>query len=229
MIGFQKSVTTIRWRYKQKSTTLLFDASFLHFLSNDRSGSKEALIYFCGLSPQSGVWYFSRAPPRKSESDSFQHSDFRRSRNERTQYIHKFFPTNFFTRQRSCPVTLYNQPQGAAEGGERMSQSERRQRLLEVLCLRRYDTCANLAQEFHVCQRTIRYDIEALMCSYPVETVCGRFGGGVRVMEGYYYHHKPSYDNALNPKQTALLRRLRKQLAGDDRDTISSILVQFAP
>ncbi len=92
MIGFQKSVATIRWRYKQKSTTLLFDASFLHFLSNDRSGSKEALIYFCGLLPQSGVWYFSCAPPRKSESDSFQHSDFRRSRNERTQYIHKFFP-----------------------------------------------------------------------------------------------------------------------------------------
>ena len=57
-----------------------------------------------------------------------------------------------------------------------MSPSERRQRLLEVLCLRRYDTCANLAHEFHVCQRTIRYDIEILMCSYPIETVRGRYG-----------------------------------------------------
>ena len=85
MIGFQKSVTTIRWRYKQKSTTLLFDASFLHFLSNDRSGRKEAPIYFCGLSPQAGVWYFSRAPPQKSESDSFKHSDFWR--------LHKWFMT----------------------------------------------------------------------------------------------------------------------------------------
>lgn len=100
---------------------------------------------------------------------------------------------------------------------------------MEVLCLRRYDTCANLAHEFHVCQRTIRYDIEALMCSYPIETVCGRFGGGVRVMDGYYYHHKSSADRVLNPKQTALLMRMRKQLADDDRDTLDSILVQFAP
>ena len=110
-----------------------------------------------------------------------------------------------------------------------MSPSERPQKLLEVLCLRRYDTCANLAREFHVCQRTIRYDVEALMCSYPIETVCGRFGGGVRVMEGYYYHHKSANDRTLNKKQTALLRRLRNQLAGEDRDTINSILVQFAP
>lgn len=100
---------------------------------------------------------------------------------------------------------------------------------MEVLCLRRYDTCANLAHEFHVCQRTIRYDIEALMCSYPIETVCGRFGGGIRVMDGYYYHYKSSADKVLNSKQTALLRRMRKQLADDDRDTLNSILVQFAP
>lgn len=110
-----------------------------------------------------------------------------------------------------------------------MSPSERRQKLLEVLCLRRYDTCANLAREFDVCQRTIRYDIEALMCSYPIETVCGRYGGGVRVMEGYYSNHKSSVNKTLNPEQTALLRKLRGQLTGNDLDTINSILVQFAP
>ena len=110
-----------------------------------------------------------------------------------------------------------------------MSPSERRQKLLEVLCLRRYDTCANLAHEFHVCQRTIRYDVEALMCSYPIETVHGGRHGCVRVMEGYYYHHKSSGDKILNPKQAALLRRLRDQLVGEDRDTLNSILVQLAP
>ena len=109
-----------------------------------------------------------------------------------------------------------------------MSPSERRQKLLEVLCLRRYDTCANLAHEFHVCQRTIRYDIETLMCSYPIETVCGRYGG-VRVMDGYYFHYKSTASKALNQKQTALLKRLRGQLEGDDLDTINSILVQLAP
>ena len=115
------------------------------------------------------------------------------------------------------------------EGGERMSPSERRQELLELLCLRRHDTYGNLAQEFHVSKRTICRDVAVLMCSYPVETVCGRFGGGVRVMEGYYYHHKSYGRKSLTQKQTALLRRLRDQSVGEDHDIINSILVQFAP
>lgn len=142
--------------------------------------------------------------------------------------LYKIFRKIFVTRQEPCQVTLYDCKQGAMEGGECMSPSERRQKLLEVLCLRRHDTCANLAHEFHVCQRTIRYDIEELMCSYPIETVCGRFGGGVRVLDGYYCHQK-SFIHALTPKQTVLLKKLRDQLVGDDLDTINSILVQFAP
>ena len=109
-----------------------------------------------------------------------------------------------------------------------MSAAERRQRLLEVLCLRRQDTYDNLAREFNVCKRTIRYDVAALMCSYPIETVSGRYGG-VRVASWYHLGYKPSDRITLNPKQTTLLRRLRDQLVGDDRDTINSILVQFAP
>ncbi len=48
-------------------------------------------------------------------------------------------------------------------------------------------------------------------------------------MEGYYYHHKPSADKILNQKQRVLLKRLRDQLVGEDRNMINSILVQFAP
>lgn len=110
-----------------------------------------------------------------------------------------------------------------------MSPSERRQQLLEVLCLRRHDTYGNLAQEFNVSKRTICRDVAVLMCSYPIETVCGRFGGGVRVLEGYYCYQKSSTRKALTSKQTLLLRRLREQLDGDDLNTINSILVQFAP
>lgn len=110
-----------------------------------------------------------------------------------------------------------------------MSPTERRQALLEVLCLRRHDTYGNLAHEFNVSKRTICRDIAVLMCSYPLETVCGRFGGGVRVMEGYYCHHRSAVTKSLTQKQTALLRRLRDCLSDDDRDTINSILVQFAP
>ncbi len=109
-----------------------------------------------------------------------------------------------------------------------MSAADRRQRLLEVLCLRRQDTYDNLAREFNVCKRTIRYDIAALMCSYPIETVSGRYGG-VRVASWYHLSRQSSDHKCLNQKQTALLRRLRDQFVGDDRDTIISILVQFAP
>lgn len=112
---------------------------------------------------------------------------------------------------------------------EDMTPSERRQQLLEVLCLRRHDTYSNLAREFGVSERTICRDVAVLMCAYPIETVCGRFGGGVRVLNGYYCYHKSSVHKTLTPKQTALLRRLRKQLQGNDFDTINSILVQFAP
>lgn len=110
-----------------------------------------------------------------------------------------------------------------------MTPTERRQKLLEVLCFRRHDTCDNLAHEFCVSNATIRRDVAVLMCSYPIETVCGRYGGGVKVAEGYYLNHKLSERKGLSSKQTALLRKLRNQLAGDDLNTLNSILVQFAP
>lgn len=63
------------------------------------------------------------------------------------------------------------------KGGGNMRAAERRRELLEVLCLRRYDTCENLACEFHVSKRMIYSDIELLTCSYPIETVRGHGGG----------------------------------------------------
>ncbi len=106
-----------------------------------------------------------------------------------------------------------------------MNAVERRQELLEVLCRRRHDTYGNLACEFNVSKMTIRRDVAALMCSFPIETVCGRYGGGVRVADGFYLNRR----KVLTPKQTALLSKLKSQLADDDLDTLNSILLQFAP
>lgn len=106
-----------------------------------------------------------------------------------------------------------------------MSPVERRQQLLEVLCRRRHDTCENLAHEFNVSKRTIYSDIERLMCSYPVETVCGRYGGGIRVQDGFYIRRHET----LTPKQADLLRKLCSQFEGSDLDTLNSILSDFAP
>ena len=105
-----------------------------------------------------------------------------------------------------------------------MTPTERRQKIIEVLCIRRHDTCDNLAHEFNVSNATIRRDVGVLMCAYPVETVCGRYGGGVQIKDTYYPYRK-----TLNAKQIALLTRLSAQLDGDDLATISSIIFQPAP
>ena len=105
-----------------------------------------------------------------------------------------------------------------------MNVSERRQRLLEVLCLRRHDTYDNLAQEFHVSKMTIRRDITALTCSYPIETFRGCYGGGIHLRDDY-----PPYRKTLSAKQIELLIRLSAQLDGDDLATMSSIIFQLAP
>lgn len=92
-----------------------------------------------------------------------------------------------------------------------MSLSERRQRLLEVLSLRRCDTYDNLAREFNVSKRTIRYDVAALMCSYPIETTTGPYGG-VKVADWYHTSHQDSAPKLLTEKQFALLIRLKVYL-----------------
>ena len=71
-----------------------------------------------------------------------------------------------------------------------MSPGERQQKLLEVLCFRRYDTIDNLARELKVSRRTICRDLVVLMCSYPIETVRGRYGGGVKIADGFHLNQR---------------------------------------
>ena len=63
---------------------------------------------------------------------------------------------------------------------------DRRQEILQRLSDRRQDTIENLMTEFGVSRSTIKRDIEILACSAPIYTVQGN-GGGIRVMDGYYY------------------------------------------
>ena len=104
-----------------------------------------------------------------------------------------------------------------------MDAVERRQQILELLCQRRKDTMQNLAAELGVSERTIRRDVEILTRSYPLETVCGRYGGGVRVADWYHLDRQ-----RMSPKQTALLRRLGADLRGEDLEVMEQILLKFA-
>ena len=103
-----------------------------------------------------------------------------------------------------------------------MNPWERRQKILEALCLRRHDTYGNLAHEFNVSIRTIRRDIIILTCSYPLETVQGSHGG-IRVAEWFHLDRR-----TLNAGEVALLRRLGESLDGPDLEKLNRIITQFS-
>ncbi len=104
-----------------------------------------------------------------------------------------------------------------------MTASDRRAAILNTLMLRRKDTASNLAAEFGVSERTIRSDITALMCSYPIEMKQGRYDGGIEVAP--WYHMDRRY---LAPEQVDLLKRLAPGLDQKDLQVLNSIITQFA-
>lgn len=55
---------------------------------------------------------------------------------------------------------------------------KRREAILEILCRKKHVTYQELVWKFGVARGTIRKDVLYLMCSYPIETVRGRYGGG---------------------------------------------------
>lgn len=102
-----------------------------------------------------------------------------------------------------------------------MTAAERRQAILEALCVRRHDTRENLAFEFGVSKRTIEYDVLELSLTYPIYTTQGN-GGGIHVVDGFYLD-KPR----LNEKEIALLSKILPTLTGEDKKTMSEILKKY--
>ena len=103
-----------------------------------------------------------------------------------------------------------------------MSTKERRMRIIEKLCKRRFDTMLNLSIEFNVTKRTIENDIAALSLEYPIYTVSGN-RGGVHVVEGYYLNKK-----YLSNKQVKILVEISVTLKGERLKILKTILRDFA-
>ena len=99
---------------------------------------------------------------------------------------------------------------------------ERRQKILEILCLRRHETTENLAHEFNVSRGTIRRDITVLTCSYPIETVQGGHGG-VRVADWFHLDRR-----TLNSDEITFLRKLERLLDSADREMLNRIITTFS-
>ena len=66
-----------------------------------------------------------------------------------------------------------------------MGTAERRLEIMKLLCKRRYETMANLSQEFGVSVRTIQRDIDELTFLMPLYIKSGRYEGGIYVDEAY--------------------------------------------
>ena len=104
-----------------------------------------------------------------------------------------------------------------------MRAHERRMAIWHSLCCRRQDTMAHLATEHNVCLRTIYYDVEILSLIYPIETIRGRYHGGIKLPD--WYIPKP---HTCSPAQLELLTRLQKSLQGNDLIIMTSIIQQFS-
>lgn len=104
-----------------------------------------------------------------------------------------------------------------------MSTYERRWRLIQILCMRRYDTYDNLAAEFNVSRGTIYNDILVLMRVHPIETIQGR-NGGVKIAEGYYLDYQ-----YFTPEQAHFLKGMRVFVDGEKLVMLNRMLTQFAP
>ncbi len=86
-----------------------------------------------------------------------------------------------------------------------MGTAERRDKLLKILCQRRYETIPNLAQEIGVSPRTIQRDIEIISLTEPIYTKVGRIDGGVYIVEGFYQDRM--YMNSI---EIAVLKKLKE-------------------
>lgn len=104
-----------------------------------------------------------------------------------------------------------------------MSASERRQEIMNILVNRRQETAKNLAAEFGVSEKTIYNDVLVLTRNYPLETVKGRYGGGIKLVDWF----RPTR-NVLCEEQKRALEKACTLLSGEDLVALQSILTQFS-
>ena len=103
-----------------------------------------------------------------------------------------------------------------------LSALDRREELIATLYVRRYDTAINLAHEFRVSKDTIYRDIKIICLKHPIETYAGN-GGGVKVIGNARHDRK-----YLNEKQEAFLKKLLPKVAGEDIETLESLIRDFS-
>lgn len=100
-----------------------------------------------------------------------------------------------------------------------MSAAVRRMAIWNTLCSHRQVKMKELAAAHGVTIRTIRFDIEQLSLTHPIETVRGRYDGCVKVAEWY-----EATSNPLNEMQMSFLIGLLASAEGTDAIMLCSII-----
>ena len=111
-----------------------------------------------------------------------------------------------------------------------MGTAERRMEIMRVLCRRRFETISNLAMEFGVSERTIARDIEILSATEPIYTQCGRYGGGIYVVDNYYMDRMYMSDTELDVLyKLAALSEKKAMCVLDEKemDVLKRIITQY--
>lgn len=103
--------------------------------------------------------------------------------------------------------------------------NERRIAIWQTLCTNRQTTMSALAAKYHVCIRTIRYDIEYLSLTRPIETVHGRYGGCVKIADDYIPSKAPITQEQMD-FLVQLVERLSEKEAGMMVDIIHTLSPQ---
>ena len=106
-----------------------------------------------------------------------------------------------------------------------MTAAERQDRIIAMLRTERMVTMKRLAIALGCSMSTVNRDIATLSANgFPIETVRGRYGGGVKLMD--WYHPQLL---SLCPEQMSLLRKIAPMLDVKELQVLNSIIDQFGP
>ncbi|MBR3764239.1 MAG: DeoR family transcriptional regulator [Clostridia bacterium] len=99
-----------------------------------------------------------------------------------------------------------------------MEAIERRMAIWFTLCRQRQVTISHLSEKYKVSPRTIRYDIEVLSRTYPIETRVGK-NGGIKLADWY----QPGSD-VLRAEHMDFLLDLVQRLKGEEAAQMREII-----
>ena len=110
-----------------------------------------------------------------------------------------------------------------------MRAAERRSEIMKILCRRRYESISNLASEFGVSQRTIQRDIEVMSFTNPIYTKCGRYGGGVYLVDGFSADRIYMKDDELDvlKKLSVLADQNQDMLLPEEKRILRALIANY--